>query len=877
MLKKWLLPGVVILALASLGLSSRWWLPWLLNVAGSHSAQIGGLQALVQLFLWTGASLVFLGRLLRSRRPSKAEPAVPPPAVEAPKEPPAPSLDAPTRIYLKYLVDAYQYLDLRGMGVSDRVALKLPLLDMYVPLKARLSTPEGETWTRDLQVAGRKAIQEEIEGAGERVSEPVPILDLLQEHDGLILLGDPGAGKSTFLRLLTVALAFGKGADLGLGDRLPILLPLAAYADELAKDDVALGPFIARYYEEKRGIDVPLGAMLSAALEEGRALLLFDGLDEVREETRRKRVVDRVKDFYCRYRHSGNGGNRFVLTSRIVGYREVRLAVDGLVECTLVDFDDHEIKAFVGNWTAVVEKAAGGDTSVAQDRAEREQSELLAAVRANSGVRSLAANPLLLTILALMKRQGVTLPERRVELYKTYVETLLKHWNLARREAGRSDLEVDLLETLKILEPLALWMQEESPGVSLIRETDLLEKLEDLCKGRGHALPEAEARKFLKDVRDAASILVERGDQRYGFLHLTFQEYLAAATLAHRAADDGAAATIEALAPHIGEPEWHEATLLTIGHLAVVGRSEKRASEVVEGLLAKAPGPPGEAAVWMGEAVADAGRGAVTEACRKKVVDTLLETIRAAGRVEPVRRAAAGKVLAAVGDPRPEVMTVDGMELCTVPAGPFQMGDEAHNCDIPYDYQIGRYPVTVAQYREFRKDKGRGAPNWPVTLVSWQEQLEFCGWLEERWRKAGILKEGWRVTLPSKAEGEKAARGTDGRKYPWGGDFDPDRANTFESGVHSICSVGCFPGGTSPYGCEDMSGNVLEWTRSIWNVEDDREAIPGTSDSDRLMRGGSYFFGASQARCAFRNFYSAVHRHPSIGFRIVVLPFSPER
>lgn len=893
MLKKWLLPGVVILALASLGISARWWLPWLIEVAGSHSSQIGGLQALVQLLLWVGALVVFLVRLLRSRRPAKSEPVATPTEAQAPEKPPSPSLDAPTRIYLKYLVDAYQYLDLRGMGVSDRVALKLPLLDMYVPLKARLSTPEGETWTRDLRVAGRKAIQEEIEGAGERLSKPVPVLDLLQQHDGLVLLGDPGAGKSTFLRLLTVALASGKGADLGLGDRLPILLPLAAYADQLAKEEVALGPFIARYYEEKRGIDVPLNAMLTAALEKGQALLLFDGLDEVREEGRRKRVVDRVKDFYCRYRHSGNGGNRFVLTSRIVGYREVRLTVDGLAECTLVDFDHEEIEAFVDNWTEVLEKAAGGESGASQERAEKERSNLLAAVQANPGVRSLAANPLLLTILALMKRQGVTLPERRVALYQKYIETLLTSWNLARREAGRSELEVDLLETLKILEPLALWMQEESPGVSLVRETDLLEKLKDLCKGRGHASPEAEARKFLKDVRDAASILVERGDQRYGFLHLTFQEYLAAATLAHRAADNGAAATIEALEPHIGEPEWHEATLLTVGHLAVVGRSEKRASEVVEGLLAKAPGPPGEAAVWMGEAVADAGRGAVTEACRKRVVDVLLETMLASGRVKASRRAAAGKALAALGDPRPEVMTVDGMELCTVPAGPFRMGElnEAHNCDIPYEYRIGRYPVTMAQYWEFRKDGRWGTANQPMTRVSWEDALAFCGWLEERWRKAGLLEEGWRVTLPSEAEWEKAARGTDERTYPWGGASEDDynRANLLETNIDGLSAVGCFSSGTSPFGCEEMSGNVWEWTRSLWGKErmkpffgypyerkDGREDLTADPEILRVVRGGSAFLPGNYARSSNRYRYEPSFLYLDCGFRIAALPYSSE-
>jgi predicted NACHT family NTPase len=341
---------------------------------------------------------------------------------------------------------------------------------------------------------------------GERLSAPVPVLDLLQKHDGLVLLGDPGAGKTTFLKVLALALASGQGETLGLGGRLPILLPLAAYANALADRDVSLDDFIARYYEEERKIQVPLGALLARALQEGSALLLLDGLDEVRDAGRRHLVVDRVRDFYSRHRQAGKGGNRFVLTSRIVGYREVRLAAEGLVEATLVDFDGEEIVAFLDKWTAALEKAVVGDTEVARAQAEQERGELLAALETNPGVRSLAANPLLLTILALMKRNGIALPDRRVELYKSYVETLLKHWNLARSLAGRSGREVDLVETMKILEPLALWMHEVSPGVGLVKEGELLRKLESLCAGRGHADPARAAESFLKDVRDLSGI-----------------------------------------------------------------------------------------------------------------------------------------------------------------------------------------------------------------------------------------------------------------------------------------------------------------------------------------------------------------------------------
>ncbi|MCP4655641.1 MAG: NACHT domain-containing protein, partial [bacterium] len=478
---------------------------------------------------------------------------------------PGKDLSAATNRYLRHLVDFYRYLDFRGMGISDRVPLRLPLIEMYVPLRARIEMPEGETWARSVRLAGRAPAAEETEAMGQRLSEPQPVLELLRENDGLIILGDPGAGKTTFLKYLAVALAAGQGEALGLEKYLPVVLPLSAYATALETGDVPVERFIDEYYQG-RGVELPIGEMLRRALEQGGTLLLFDGLDEVRDLGRRHLVVDRVKEFYCLHR---GAGNKFVLTSRVVGYREVRPEAEGLGECTLVDFDDEEIEAFVGKWTAALEKAASGATQAAAVEAKREHRELLSAVRQNPGVRSLAANPLLLTILALMKRQGVTLPERRAELYQKYVETLLRHWNLARGLDRRSARELDLAETVRVLAPLALWMHKTSPGVGLVKEGDLHRELERIFDERKHEDPVRAAGAFLDDVRGHACLLLDRGGRQYGFIHLTFQEYLAAMALAQRG-QQNVAPVVDELAAHVGEDPWHEVTLLTIGYLGIV-------------------------------------------------------------------------------------------------------------------------------------------------------------------------------------------------------------------------------------------------------------------------------------------------------------------
>src|SRR6266545_1863185 len=502
-----------------------------------------------------------------------------------------------TERYLLYLFERYRYLDFRGLGISDRVPLRLPLLEMYIPLHARIETPEGETWER-FHVAGRKLSEEEAEGLGRGAGASQPVLELLRDHSGLILLGDPGAGKTTFLKFLALTLATGQGALLGLGELLPVLVPLAAYAEVLVGDDVSLLEFLAQYSRD-RGVPLPLDEILEPALDKGKVLLLLDGLDEVRNPEHRHLLVDRVKHFYSFHKEAGN---KFVLTSRIVGYREVRPEAPGLAEATLVDLEEEEIEVFIERWTAALERAASGATAVAEIDAAREREELLAAVRGNPGVRALATNPLLLTILAVMKRQGVSLPERRAALYQTCVETLLRHWNLARSLSGRSVTVLDEVETLKILAPLALWMHETAPGIGLVREWDLRRKLEALCRKRGDPEAEGAARRFLHDIHEGTALLLDRGGGQYGFIHLTFQEYLAGTALA-KLAEQEVGPLVDALAEYVADAAWREVLLLAIGYLGIVQKRDGAAAAVLEELIRRAPGPPGEAVVLAGRAV----------------------------------------------------------------------------------------------------------------------------------------------------------------------------------------------------------------------------------------------------------------------------------
>lgn len=240
-----------------------------------------------------------------------------------------------------------------------------------------------------------------------------------------------------------------------------------------------------------------------------------------------------------------------------------------------------------------------------------------------------------------------------------------------------------------------------------------------------------------------------------------------------------------------------------------------------------------------------------------------------------------------------------------IPAGPFTMGSsprrvqeliEIDNSDVYsieapqhevnlQGFYIARYPVTNAEYQVFLQATGRPVPfrdddwsrpfSWdpdtrtypegkgehPVVLVSWHDAQAYCDWLGGR--------------LPTEAEWEKAARGTDGREWPWGNTWQTSHCNTEESGIQGTTPVSQFaPKGDSPYGVSDMAGNTWEWCSSLlrpypYRADDGREDL--TAMGPRVLRGGALGMERWVARCAFRNSTNAGDYGFTIGFRVVLV------
>ncbi len=425
------------------------------------------------------------------------------------------------------------------------------------------------------------------------------------------------------------------------------------------------------------------------------------------------------------------------------------------------------------------------------------------------------------------------------------------------------------------------------------------------------------------------------GERQFAFPHRTFQEFLAACHLAAKGDFPAECARLARQAPG----HW-QVVLPLAARLAKAERGASAADELIGSTTVadwRQQRPPGPAdwtrALLAGLQLLEIGVGAIRQRARTNAIATrvadwlaaLLAAPAAAGGLPAQQRAYAGDVLAQLGDPRAYRLEVDPMRFVAVPRGAFWMGEEGdphaplhRNETLDYDYWIAEAPVTVAQfaqfvaasgYQEHHPDALRDPHNRPVVRVSWHDARAFCAWLTEIWRDR--LPAGGSVSLPSEAEWEKAARGglqiptsvryatialgfpstaaalqdnpLPRRIYPWGNGWDADHANAEES-IGNTSTPGCFAAGRSPYGCEDMIGNVWEWTRSLWGTDwgkpdflypydahDVKREDPAASDDVwRLVRGGSWPALRDYARCAYRYSLLPGYGYVHLGFRVVL-------
>ncbi len=802
-MKKWLFALAAAGLLAILAFTARWWAPALLGFVTDNSDTIQGLTDFLQLLLWAGAAAAAaaIAGLWRGRR--RPEPSTPPQAqaqafvagggavgqghstvggqgsIVATQVsdsalatgPGARAIKADTYVehqhlpdpeatrraearerYLRRLRQRCNVLPLAAMGGEEDAGDEVTLDRVYVELdtRTRALRPGEEPGHRN---EARQAL-----GRPEQEDRALPALEAATLTPRLVLLGDPGGGKSTFVRQLAAWLAAAQLGDTDppIGwpaDTLPLLVALRELTPALASlaldglsdraRDQRLVETVRQHWHAQLK-DLAAEAFMpdvERALDTGTVLLVFDGLDEVPERLRRRvrLAVQSVRTAYPKVRH-------IVVTCRIRSYGG-NAVLPGFDQHTLAAFDAAKIRRFVEGWYRAQATLGRMSDDAAGDKTKDLQQAALSA-----DLSELASNPMLLTTMAIIHQKEVGLPRERVRLYKLAVENLLLRWQRQKGIAVSDTLAALLRDDLKlrrIVEDLAYWVHErEAAGREdgALSRSDLLALLEK-PKYLGSA---GLASEFLDYVDQRAGLLVGHGGDEeqdypltYSFPHRTFREYLAGCHMV-----EGRGIAREYWRRAAEKDFWVLAARYGAEELKYNSRGgEKELLDLAYDLCpAAAPGREVEwrAVLWSGQIAALLNASAILDDTAKPeggqaYLERLLPRIEGVLRHSPlpaIERADAGRVLARLGDRRPGVGVdpatgLPDVDWLPVPAGPFRMGEggEQFEYTLPYDYRIGRYPVTNAQYAAFVQAGGYRTPAY------WQE-AESHGY----WRPAGQVK-----------------------------------------------------------------------------------------------------------------------------------------
>ncbi|NET58966.1 MAG: NACHT domain-containing protein [Symploca sp. SIO2E6] len=331
----------------------------------------------------------------------------------------------------------------------------------------------------------------------------------------LVILGDPGSGKSILLQYLALDWARSP-LDNIIEQTIPLLIELRTYNRSRnsgeCKDLLECfhkGDVIHRLTPEQ----------LKERLQAGKALVMFDGLDEVFNPEQREQVINDIHRFTNDYPQV-----RVIVTSRIIGYKPQRLQDAEFRHFLLQDLDSEQIHDFIDRWHEL--------TFIDEADKRRKRERLQRAIDTSKAIRELAGNPLLLTMMAILNRNQ-ELPRDRPELYNQASRVLLHQWDVERKllqDPRIAPVTIDSKDKQEMLRKIAHFMQGENKGLAgnLIRGSDLEKILSEYLKDIEVNNPRIVARLMIEQLRSRNFILCFLGGEYYGFVHRTFLEYFCA-------------------------------------------------------------------------------------------------------------------------------------------------------------------------------------------------------------------------------------------------------------------------------------------------------------------------------------------------------------
>ncbi len=602
--------------------------------------------------------------------------------------------------YVQHLIYRHRAFDVKGLSTQGIYTLELN--QVFVELSIAPQAPHLAS------ADPLRALPEHLRQGGHVIWEYLRAEPLRAQN--LVVIGPPGSGKTTLLKniTLTLAAATPQRRAVNAPDKLPVLLFLRDHAAAITGNPAfSLVDAVQQTLQKWQMAAAP--GWFERQLAAGSCLVMLDGLDEVADPAARQQVVNWVDcQMETHYR------NRFIITSRPHGYRNNPLRT--VTALAVQPFSQSQVQRFVQNWYRAIEimsaqKDDPGVHMAAHDGAE----DLLRRLHGAPALMDMAVNPLLLTMIATVHRYRSSLPGRRVELYAEICEVFLGK----RQQAKGLALDLTPAQKQRVLQPLAYYMMAHN-----LREIERDQAQRVLAEPLQLVNPNYHPADFLPLIERSSGLLLERESGRYGFAHLTFQEFLAAV----HAQEQGLEA---ALTGHVADGWWHETLRLY--------SARADATPVLQACLAATP--PTVAALTLAlECLAEAREvAAAVRANLEAVLETWVEDSA------PERRRLAAETLLALRLRRLR-----------------RLDDNTY---------IDDSLLTCAEYQLFldeRRDQGEyyqpdhwttlsfaaGQGKTPLAGARPADAVAFCAWLTAR--QPG----GWRYRLPYPGEaGEKLGNG----------------------------------------------------------------------------------------------------------------------
>lgn len=836
--------------------------------------------------------------------------------------------------YLQSLRSETEFIDIRGLGVGTGKAHQFRIDELYITLTSHAPLEPEERQPLESREQPLEAVLARhhhlvvVGGPGSGKTTFLKRLGfaLVQYHQG----GAPSDVNLTsllaerpfpiFLRVAALTKYFDTSSQAQAQQH-------AMQTDAPPQQDDAARwlPYVLgkRSADEYWGLDE---AFFRDQLEAG-CTVLIDGLDEASD----RRVRERVSRLIEKWRTTFNRC-RFVVTSRPTAYRD-QVVLAGFAEARIDPLSTEAVNTFLTKWCGRLHhdeqmrkrhldellEALHVRPEIRRMARNPVMLTALAVVHWNEKRLPEQRAELYEAIIRWLSRAREQRPGR-----ETAERTVVLLQTLA--------LEMQQVPQGRLVQVTQRWATETlARGFASPEELAMLDQ-SDADEGQPNQSPPAKrqilrrliekAESFLHAEEIDSGIIVGRGNE-LAFWHLTFQEYLAARAIAAEV-EEGQQEILFSTdlnrTSRLFQSEWREMVTLLAGTLYEQGvaKVDKLITQIIDcSQRSTSAGRTGTKANSPIVSLADQARcvgliGLIERDLTPvdyRVKDgrypAILQSVQAI--FDPTRyqqvpvqeRIAAGDALGQAGDLR--LNRRSEAYWVTIPGETYWLGaqktdsagrnydaeaygDEGPVHQVQLDsFQIAKYPLTVGEYREFIDNGGyedeqcwkaggfsrfSSPAGWdtqqdylsrPVVGVSWYEAQAFCSW-------------SGRYRLPTEAEWEAAARGREGRRYPWGNtDPQPNQIN-FQAKIGHPTPVGIFPGGSTPEGLVDMAGNVWEWcadARRDYGRKSERHPRGPSQVGSRVIRGGSWDFHARSVRCAYRLVYSVVYRDGRLGFRLV--------